>query len=157
MIMLAKAVAQRRTQQSRAGRCTDHRERLYRELHGPRSRPFSDHNIELEVLHRRIENLFDHSCETMDLVDEQYVTLIEIVHDCGKIACTFDRRPRGYPQVDTELTRDDMSQRGLAEAGRSGKQNVIERLAAYARRLDRHRENLPDALLSDEFGERART
>ena len=83
--------------------------------------------------------------------------LVEIIHDCGKITCAFDRRSRGYAQVDTELACDDMRQRGLAEPGRSGKQNVIERLAASARRLDRHRENLPEALLTDEFSQRARS
>ena len=93
----------------------------------------------------------------MDLIDEQYVPLIEIVHECGKITGAFDRRPRGYAQVDAELARDDMSQRGLAQAGRSGEQNVIERLAALARRLDRHRENLPDALLTHEVSQGARS
>src|ERR1700687_5592289 len=87
----------------------------------------------------------------MDLVDEQHVPLVEIVYDGGKITSAFDRRPRGHAQVDAELARDDMRQRGLAEAGRSGEQDVIERLAALARGLDRHRENLPDALLPDEF------
>jgi hypothetical protein len=75
--------------------------------------------------------------------------LVEIVHDCRKIPCAFDRRSRGYAQVDAELARDDIRQRGLARSGRSREQNVIERLAAFARRLDRHRENLPDALLTE--------
>jgi hypothetical protein len=51
----------------------------------------------------------------------------------------------------------NMRQLGLAEAGGSREQNVIERLAASARRLDRHRENLPEALLTDEFSQRARS
>jgi hypothetical protein len=50
-----------------------------------------------------------------------------------------------------------MRQRGLAEAGRSGEQNVVERLAAPARRLDRHCENLPEALLTNEFSQGARS
>jgi hypothetical protein len=51
-----------------------------------------DHNVELEVLHRRIEDLFDRSSQTMNLIDEEHIALTEIANDCSKIACSFYRR-----------------------------------------------------------------
>src|SRR5215469_4610041 len=55
-----------------------------------------------------------------------------------------------------KLTRDYVSQRGLAESGRSREQNVIEYLAALARRGDRHAQHALGARLSDKFVERLR-
>ena len=75
----------------------------------------------------------------------------------ARITGAFDRRSRGYAQVDAELARDDMRQRGLAEAGRRGEQDVVERLAASASRLDRHGENFSEALLTDELSQGVRS
>ncbi len=49
-----------------------------------------------------------------------------------------------------------MGERGFAEARRPREENVVEDLAAHARRLDRHAEDFFEALLADELGNRAR-
>ena len=53
--------------------------------------------------------------------------------------------------TDAELTRDDLRQRGLAEAGRPHEQHMIERLAALARRLDEDRQIGTRLLLANEL------
>ena len=69
-------------------------------------------------------------------------------------AATSPLRSSAGPAVCTsgalELARDDVRQRGLAEAGRAGQQHVVERLAAAARRLDEEGELVLELLLADE-------
>ena len=52
------------------------------------------------------------------------------------------RDVQGHP----ELARQDVGERGLAQAGRAGEEDVVERLAALARRLGVDAE-VPDDLL----------
>ena len=61
----AEARAQRRGQQPGARRRADQREPLQRHLDRPRARPLPDDDVELVVLHRRIEDLLDRraSCD----------------------------------------------------------------------------------------------
>ena len=93
----------------------------------------------------------------MDLVDEEHVALFEIGQERGEIAGLGDHRTRRGAKADTELLGHDLRQRGLAEAGRTDEQHVIQRLAALARRLDEDREILARLLLADEVGQRLRT
>ncbi len=43
------------------------------QLDGARRRALADHDVELVVLHRRVQHLLDHRGQAMDLVDEQHV------------------------------------------------------------------------------------
>ena len=92
----------------------------------------------------------------MDLVDEEHVALFEIGEECCEIAGLGDDRARGGAKADAELPGHDLRQRGLAEAGGTDEQHVIQRLAALARRLDEDREVLARLLLADEVGQRLR-
>ena len=114
-------------------------------------RTLAHHDVELEVLHRRIEDFFDHPREAMDLVDEEHVALFEVGNDRGKIAGALDRGARGGAHIDLEFARDDVRQRGLAESRRSREQHVIEDFAAFSCCLDRHPEDLFEAFLANEF------
>ena len=49
-------------------------------------RPFADHQIEFEILHRGIENFLHRRIEAMDFVDEQHVARLEIGENGGQIA-----------------------------------------------------------------------
>ena len=105
------------------------------------------------VLHRGIEDFLDRRIEPVDLVDEQHVALFQIGEQRREVAGLGDDRPGGGAEIHAELARDDLRQRGLAEAGRADEQHVIERLFARARRLDEHREVGARLRLPDEFGE----
>ena len=153
----AEAVAQRIGQQAGARRRADQREFRQLDLDRARRRPLADDEVELEILHRGIEHFLDRRTEAMDFVDEQHVALFEIGQQCGEIAGLGDHRARGGAKADAELARHDLRQRGLAEAGRTDEQHVVQRLAALARRLDEDREILARLLLADELGQRLRT
>ncbi len=152
-----EARPQRRRQQPGAGRRADQRERLERHLHRPRARPLADHDVELVVLHRRIEDLLDGRAHPVHLVDEQH-----LARPAGWSASPPGRRPSRSPArrsariAHAELVGDDVGQRRLAEAGRAVEQHVIERLAALLRRGDRDVQVLADALLADVLVEGAR-
>ena len=104
------------------------------DAHRARRRPLADDEIELEILHRRIENLLDRRRQAMDLVDEQHVARLEIGEERRQIAGALDDRAGGRAEADAQLARDDLRQGRLAEARRPEQQHMIERLAARLRR-----------------------
>ena len=116
-------------------------------------RPLADHDVELEVLHRRIEDLLDDRAQAMDLVDEQHVVRLQVGQQRREVAGALDHRPGGLAQVHAELVRDDVRERGLAEARRAEDQHVVERLAPVARRLDEDLHLRLDRRLADVVGE----
>ena len=85
----------------------------------------------------------------MNLVDEQNVAFSKISQERGKVARFFDDRPGSGLNVTAHLVRDDVSQRGLAESGRTVEQHVIESLPAFARGLDKDRQVLFGLVLTD--------
>ena len=75
---------------------------------------------------------------------------------CGEVARRGNDRARGRAEINAELARHDLGERGLAEAGRPCEQDMVERLAAGAGGLDEHFEVGADLGLADELGERLR-
>ena len=152
----AEAVAQRRRQQAGAGRGADQRELRQVDLDRARRRPLADDQVELVVLHRRIEDFLDRRVEPVDLVDEEHVALFEIGQLRREVAGLGDDRPRGRAEIDAELARHDLRQRGLAQPRRADEQHMVERVAARSRRVDEHLEIGPRRRLPGEIGERER-
>ena len=90
----AEAIAQRRGQQAGARGRPDQREARQVESDRARRRPFADQQVELEVLHRRIQDLFDRRRQAVDLVDEEHVARFEVREERREIAGPLDRRAR---------------------------------------------------------------
>ncbi len=125
-------------------------------LHRPRRRAFADHQIELKILHRRIEDFFDGRVQPVNFVDEEHVALFEIGQKRREIAGLRDHRARCRAEADAKFLGHDLRQRRLAEPRRPGKKHVIERIAASARRLNEDAEIGARLLLADELVERLR-
>ena len=106
------------------------------DAHGARRRPLADDQVELEVLHRRIQHFLDRGLQAVDLVDEQDIPGLEVCQDCGEVAGALDHRPGGGAEPDAQFAGDDLRQRGLAEARGAVQQHVVQRLAAAAGGLD---------------------
>ena len=90
-----EAVAQRPGDEAGAGGGPDEREAAagvsrMDEAAGP----LPDHDVELEVLHGRVEDLLDGARQPVDLVDEQHVALVELGEDGGEVAGPLQRRAR---------------------------------------------------------------
>src|ERR1019366_3533846 len=88
--------------------------------------------------------------------DEQHIARLQVGQDRREIAGTLDHRPGGGAEADAQFARDDLGERGLAQAGRAVQQYMVERLAAGAGGLDENREVFAGGLLADELGERLR-
>ncbi len=151
-----EAVAQRTGDHAGAGGGADEREARQRQADARRGRALADDDVELEVLHRRIEDLLDGPGQAVDLVDEQDVALVELGEDGRQVAGAFERRTGRDVQVHSHLGGDDAGERGLAEPGRPGEQQVVDRLAAVAGGLEHDREVLLELALADELGEGTR-
>ena len=152
----AEPVTQRRADAARPGRGADHRERLEAQSQATRGGALADHHIERVVLHGGIEDLLDGTVESVDLVDEQDVALVERGQDRGQVAGSLDRRTGRVADADTEFTRDDRRQGRLAETGRPVEQDVVGRLSPAPGGLEQHRQVGLDLLLTDVLTERAR-
>ena len=149
----AEAVAQRGREQAGARGRADQREGRHREADAARRRTFADHDVDLEVLHRRVEHLFDGRVEPVDLVDEQHVALLQVGEDAGHVDLALEGRAGGGVDADLHLGGDDAGEGRLAQSGRPGEQHVVEGLAAVAGRLDEDLELFLDAGLAHEVGE----
>ena len=80
----------------------------------------------------------------------------EIREDGGEVAGLFEDRAGRAADRHLQLVRDDVRERGLAQAGRAVEQHVIERLATLTRGGDRDVQVLADAILPDVVVQRAR-
>ena len=92
----------------------------------------------------------------MDLVDEEDRAGLEGGQERGDVGLALERRARGLDERRAELGGDDVRERGLAEPGGAGEQDVVERLVAALGGLDEDGELAGHLLLVDEVLERAR-
>ena len=152
----AETVAQRIGQQAEPRRGGDQRELGKVDLDRARRRPLADDQVELEILHRRIEDFLHRRAQPVDLVDEQHVAFFEIGEQRGEIAGLGDDRAGGRAEIDAELARHDLRQRRLAEPRRADEQHMVERLAAPLGGLDEDLEIGAHRRLADEIVERLR-
>src|SRR2546430_5403235 len=150
-----EAVAQRRGEKARARRRADERERRQLERESTRGGSLAHHDVEPEVLERRVEDLLGGAAEAVDLVDEEDVARLDGGQDRGDVL-SLEGGPRDRADPDTELLTNDVREAGLAEPRRPDEENVVERFAAALRRVERDRELLLDAGLANELVEPAR-
>ena len=123
---------------------------------GPRARPLADDDVQLEVLHRRIEDLFDIGLKPVNLVHEKHIGRIEVGEDRRQIALDLNQRAGSRAKTGGHLVGNHRRQRGLSETGGTVEQDMIERLAPLAGRSDRNFEVFLDSRLPDIFVERLR-
>ena len=148
----SEAVAEWCRQEPGARRRPDERERRQVERQRARRGALAEDDVEPEVLERGVQDLLGGAVETVDLVHEQDVARLERRQDRGDVLL-LERRACDGPETDSELLADDLGQRRLPEAGRPGEQDVVERVVAAPRCLERDPELLLDPFLTDEVVE----
>jgi hypothetical protein len=146
----AEAVAERRGQEPRPGRGAHEREPGQVELDGAGAGALADDDVELEVLHRGIQDLLDDAVQAVDLVDEQDVARLEVRKDGGEVAGPLEHGARRRLDPHAHRMGNDVRERRFAQAGGSAEQHVVERLAPLTGRLDEHGKIVLDAVLADE-------
>ncbi len=153
----AEAVAQRTGHQSGPGGGPDQGEAGQVEADAAGRRALADEDVQLEVLHGRIEDLLDRPVEPVDLVDEEDVALLEIGQEGGQITGPDQHGAGGDPEPDPHFGGHDPGQGGLAQARGPGEQEVVDRLLPFPGRLDDDAEVLGELALPHELVEGAGT
>ena len=143
--------AQGRREQSGARGGADEGEGLH--VHGvsARGRALADHDVELVVFERGVEDLFERGLQAVDFINEKHLAVAEIGEDRGQVALDLQRGAGGLLEGGAEFVGDDVGERSLAEPGRAVEQHVVERLAARLGGLDGYVKILFDFGLADEF------
>src|SRR5262249_45445183 len=100
----------------------------------PRGRSLADDEVELKILHGRIEDFLYRRHQAMDLVDEQDIARLQIGQQGSEIAAALDDRAGSGAKADPHLSRHDMRKGRLAETRRAREEHVIEGLTAGFRR-----------------------
>src|ERR1017187_4494772 len=66
----------------------------------------------------------------MDFVNEQHVAFFKVREQAGKVTGFFDGGAAGGLEISAHRLGKNVGEGGFAEAGRAGKQDMIERFAA---------------------------
>ena len=93
--------------------------------------PLTHHDVEAEVLERRVQDLLGGAAQAVDLVDEEDVSRLERGQDRRDVLA-LEVRAGDLADADAELVAHDLGERRLAEPGRPREQNVVQRIAARA-------------------------
>ena len=152
----AEARRERLREEPGARRRAHERERRKPELDRARAGPRADHEVELPVLHRRVEDLLDRGRHAVDLVHEQDVARREVREDRGEVARLLEDGAGRDADLGAHLAGDDVRERRLAEARRAAEEDVVQRLLPLPRGLQEDAERLLQLRLPDELQERAR-
>ena len=72
----------------------------------------------------------------MDLVDKENVVRLQVRQQRGEIPGPGDHRSSGRAKTNSQLTRDNLSERGLSQAGRPDEKYVVQCFTARPRLLD---------------------
>ena len=150
---MPKRRAQRRREQAGARGGGDEGEGANLHDVGARGGALADDDVQLVVLQRGVELLFEDGLEAVDLVEEQDLALAQVGEDGGEVALDLQGGAGGLLEADVELVGDDGGEGGFAQAGRAEEQDVVERLAAGSRGLEGDGELLFRLGLADELGE----
>src|SRR5208337_3162506 len=104
----AETRAQRSGEQSGAGGGADKGEGL--DVHGVSAGggALADHDVELVVFERGVEDLFERGLEAVDFVDEKNLAVAEIGEDGGQIAFYLQRGAGGLLEGGSEFVGDDV-------------------------------------------------
>ena len=146
-----ETIAQGCRQQTGAGGGTNQGEGWQVELDRARRRAFADHDVDLVVLHRRIQHFLHGRLHAVDFVDEQDIVGLQIGQQGRQIAGLFDHRPRGLAQVHAQFVGNHVRECGLAQPGRAEDQDVIECFAASLGGLDIDAQLLAHSFLAQVF------
>ena len=92
----------------------------------------------------------------MDFINEKDIVFGQVGQQCGQVPRLFYRGAGRNADIDPHLIRDNVGKRGLAQAGRTVQQRMIQRFAAPLGRLNKHGKvffglGLPD-VFRDAFG-----
>jgi hypothetical protein len=151
----AETITQGRGQETGSSRRTDERKTGQCQTHAPSCGTLPNNQIELEVLHRRVQDFFDRSGQSVDLIDEKNISSLKVGQHRREIARTFEDWSRGDVDLGTHLVADDVGEGGLSKTRGAEEESVIQCLATISSCTDEHPEIGRQPGLTDELRETA--
>ena len=121
-----------------AGRGTDEGESRYIHLHARTPCTRADHDINLEIFHRRVEDFFDLWLETVNLIDKEDFSFCQTGEKGYYIRLFFYRWPARMLYRSCHLMCYDGRYGGLSESRWSIEEDMFERSCPYLRRAYRY-------------------
>ena len=109
--------------------------------------------VDLEVFHSGVQDLLYCSIEAVYLIDEQYISLIEVGDDGSQISSPLYDGARSCLELYAHLVGNDMGQGRLAQAGWTSKQYVVKAFASGLGSFDKDLEVVEHSLLTYVFGQ----
>ena len=126
----SEARAERRREQAGARGGGDEGEGANLHDVGARGGALADDDVQLVVLQRGVELLFEDGLEAVDFVEEEDLALAQVGEDGGEVSLDLQGGAGGLLEADFKLVGDDGGQRGFAQAGRAEEEDVVESFAA---------------------------
>lgn len=118
---------------------------------------FADDDVEFVIFHRWVEHLLNGFVQPVDLIDEEHIAWFEVGEDAPEIPDAFDSGTTRHLDPGAHFPGDDVSQGGLAEAGWSIEEHVIDGLTALFRGLDKNFKITLRLFLTDILGKGLRS
>lgn len=129
--------------------CSYERKRFHWKLHTlcPRSRSY--HNINLKILHRRIENFLNLWTKTMYLIDKKYISLLKVWKYTNKVGLLLDCWTWTRTQVAPHLVGKNRRNCSFSKTRRPIKEYMLEWISSYLCGTYRNGKMLLQLCLSD--------
>ena len=67
----------------------------------------------------------------MNLVNEEHIVFFEVGQQRRQVLGLFKHGAAGLAQVDAQLLRNDVAERGFAQAGRAEQEHMVQRFTAF--------------------------
>ena len=147
----AEAVPQGRGKLARPGGGADERELGQVQPDGVGTGALAHDDVQSVILHSGIENFLHGAVQTVDLVHEQDVALVQVGQQGRQVAGLFDGRAGGDADARPHLLGDDARQGGFAQARRAVEQDVVQGLLPLAGGFNKDGKVFLGLLLSDVF------
>ena len=93
----------------------------------------------------------------MNLIDKKNIVFLQIRQQCSEISGFLNSWTGGDSHVDSHLIRNDLCHGGLAEAGRTIEQHMIERLVAHSGGVNKHLKIIFRLFLANIITDKARS
>jgi hypothetical protein len=112
-----------------------------------------DDDVEPVIFHRRVKIFLNRRLEPMDFIDEKDIAFFQAGEKPSELAGSFNHRSAGIFDIHAHRVRNDVSERGLAQTGRTAQQNVLEHIAPFFRRFHHQFQAFTHLHLTGEFAE----
>ena len=152
----AEPIPERRREHPGAGSRSHQGKPLKRNLESLRVSTLVEHEIDLEVFHRGVEELLDYLGEAVNLIDKEDIPNLQAGENSHHILGAFQRRTGCGDNVRTHRAGDDVGQGGFPKPRCAVKEYVFERFAPVAGGGDGDLHVLHHGQLTDIFIERLR-